>query len=194
MRVSGHFLSLVPIREKRDLQVDEQLGVRVPRGVARHQRQEVITREFAEPEDLLGLHAELFAYLGHALALVDQGFHDRLHRPELMHAARPVMRDGAVDIPCLVLVIDDHHRDHALQVRQQRLASGDEPAMEAVDDGEIRPHDDRQRPAVGQDRLRQQVQIALQDSVRVVVVRLQHGASHHLHVGDWSQQIVQFGH
>ena len=60
--------------------------------------------------------------------------------------------------------------------------------MEAVDDGHVRSDDDRQGPAVGEDGLLQEVEVALHDDVGVVVVWSEQGSIDHFDVHHGRQE------
>ena len=65
---------------------------------------------------------------------------------------------------------------------QQRFTSGHCPAVEAVNDGEVRSHNYGQCPAIDQNGLSEQLQVVLADHVRVVIVGLQAVSVYYLHV------------
>ena len=95
-----------------------------------------------------------------------------------MNASGTIMSDSTVDVFGLILMVDRNHRHHDLAARSgqataQRLAPRNRPAVKAIDDHQVCRHDDRQRPTIREDRLRQQFEIAFEDRVRIVVIRLE---------------------
>src|SRR5690606_15220272 len=77
----------------------------------------------------------------------------------------------AVDVPRLGAVPDADEGDEPTKAREERLPAREGPTVEAVDDRPARPGDDRDGPAVAQNRLPEDPDVLRGQPVRDDVIR-----------------------